>query len=257
MTLSLLLYKSMDYTNLGLNSNLQPVNSPITNNNETRTTAYKFSSQFERNTITSMNIRDFNFSTGRGGTLALGGTVNGDGFLSVDNNSGTEIVRIDNNGIAVNEGSISIKDSNGTTIIDSLGLVNANIFSHTGQRAGPNQSFTTNSFVDVPNSTATLTLQRGCFVLFLLQCDAYLVESAGNTGNGQIQLWVNSDGQASPVINFNAGQDQLQTRVAFFVIYLSSGVNTIKVRGRLSTIFNGSPYVVLNNYIWEAILIGQ
>ena len=60
--------------------------------------------------IGSVHIHDFSFNQGTGGTLTLGGTSNGNGLFSLKNAAGTEIVAMDNTGITVNQGSITVKD---------------------------------------------------------------------------------------------------------------------------------------------------
>jgi hypothetical protein len=87
-----------DYESLGLDRNLRPLNSPAVTNNENRTTGYEFNSQNERNAITATNIQNFSFSTGRGGTLTLGGTTNGDGLMELRDSGGTLIFTGNNTG---------------------------------------------------------------------------------------------------------------------------------------------------------------
>lgn len=57
-----------------------------------------------------------------GGTLTLGGGENGNGVASIKDLNDNEIVKLDNTGININNGKITIKDSNNTTVIDSNGV---------------------------------------------------------------------------------------------------------------------------------------
>jgi len=53
----------------------------------------------ERDAIGNFNIGNFSFSKGRGGTLTLGGTANGNGLMQVKNGLGTKTVEVDKDGI--------------------------------------------------------------------------------------------------------------------------------------------------------------
>lgn len=101
-----------DYTDIGLDQFLKNTNQVSFGG-----TVTSYNSNFDQNTISGYNIRNFSFSAGTGGTLALGGSLNSNGYLSVRNDSGTEIVKIDTDGI-------SVKDGGGTehVKIDETGL---------------------------------------------------------------------------------------------------------------------------------------
>lgn len=79
-----------------LNANLQPENSPITNSGAI--SPYSFDGQNERGVINAMKIKNFSFNSGTGGTLTLGGTANGSGFMQLKNENGTLIFTADYNG---------------------------------------------------------------------------------------------------------------------------------------------------------------
>jgi hypothetical protein len=137
----------------GLNNLLQATDSLAAG-----TRPYISSTEFDTNMeiptnyIGSANIRNFNFSQGQGGTLALGGTLNGDGLLLVNNNSGTPVVTLDNTGITVTNGSITINNSSGSPIVDSLGIVGVNNFIDVAV-AVPTGTVTGTSWVDVAGGT--------------------------------------------------------------------------------------------------------
>jgi len=160
----------MDYTNLGLDNKLQPINSPISDNAEKKVTAYDFNSNYERNTITAMNIQNFSFNSGEGGTLSLGGPGNGNGVLSVSDTGGTEHVRLDNTGLTVSDGSITLKNASGTSFVDSSGLVAAAITNY-----GTTYTFGTGivttvsgtSASDTNYATISVVVARNTPVLFL------------------------------------------------------------------------------------------
>lgn len=71
--------------------------------------------------IGTANIGTLSFNQIHGGTATLGGTLDGDGVLSISNSAGSEVVRGDKDGITV-------KTSLGTSIIDGNGLISVNNF---------------------------------------------------------------------------------------------------------------------------------
>jgi hypothetical protein len=129
------------------------------------TSSMDFDSTWERGVIDSVSIRDasitnakiknFNFNQGTGGTLTLGGTTDGNGVLSVKNNSGSEIVRADNTGLTVTNGSITIQNSSGSNVIDSAGLVSLTAFVFGGTENGDQRDFNSSSYADVANTSVT------------------------------------------------------------------------------------------------------
>lgn len=150
----------------GLNSNLRPIDSPAVRSTENRTTGYEFNSQNERDAISATNIQNFSFSTGRGGTLTLGGTANGNGYLSIKNDAGSVIVVGDNHGLTVNDGSIVIKNAGGTTSIDASGVVSTSNFQGVSVSSSGTFTNTGTTFATVPNSSlTTLVLTRTTRVL--------------------------------------------------------------------------------------------
>lgn len=114
--------------------------------------------------IGTANIGTLSFNEISGGTATLGGTNNGDGLLSVKNQAGSEVVRLDGSGIRVTDGSISVQNSSGGTIVDSGGLVGTVNFPVSVAYV-TNNGTTTANYADgewgtVPNGTITLTRQR-------------------------------------------------------------------------------------------------
>lgn len=83
-----------------LNAYLQPMDSPIAQRQIVD--GFQFDAQYERNSVDLAKIKNFSFSSGRGGTLILGGTLNGNGLLQVKDASGSVIAIANNNGIFIN-----------------------------------------------------------------------------------------------------------------------------------------------------------
>jgi hypothetical protein len=96
--------------------NLIPENSPMANNQK-QVTSFNFDCQNEAGVISNSKIRNasidsakigtISFSQLRGGTATLGGALDGDGLLTVNNGGGSEVVRLDNTGITITSGTIS------------------------------------------------------------------------------------------------------------------------------------------------------
>ena len=152
-----------------LNAFLQPVGSPITVS--TLTDGYEFDSNNERGAITASHIKNFSFNSGQGGTLNLGGTGNVSGLLSVNDASGSEIVRADKDGLTV-------KTLAGTTIIDGGGLISLANFPSESSVTTPATIFTTTSEVTV--ETLVFTLERSTLVLLLLTAQGLVYDETSD-----------------------------------------------------------------------------
>lgn len=113
----------------GLNSLLQAKDSLAAGTRVfTDSVTFDTATDLPTNYIGSANIRNFSFSQGQGGTLTLGGTANGDGVMVVNNAAGTAVVTLNNSGITVNNGSLSIYNALGSLSFDSSGLVSLTNF---------------------------------------------------------------------------------------------------------------------------------
>ena len=117
-----------------LNENLFPKNSPYTDGQQV--SGFRFdweneagvistskirnasigSAQIGSAAITSANVGTLSFSQITGGTATLGGVADGNGLLTLKDSSDVEIVRLDNNGITISQGSISNVAVTTTTI---------------------------------------------------------------------------------------------------------------------------------------------
>lgn len=61
----------MDYSNLGLDANLQPVNSPITNNGQGDMNSMNYDSTLDRSSVTNALLRDNQVTTVKIANLAV------------------------------------------------------------------------------------------------------------------------------------------------------------------------------------------
>lgn len=81
-----------------LNQFLQPTDAPVSET-VSPANAYFFNKIGGRNSITGTKIKNFNFSQGKGGTLTLGGTSNGNGLALILDGTGGTSLAINNTGI--------------------------------------------------------------------------------------------------------------------------------------------------------------
>lgn len=103
------------------------------------------------------------------GTLTLGGTSNGNGLMRVLDAGGTQRVVIDNTGITINDGSITIKNSGSTTFLDSGGLVSTVNFPFTQVTSGSaSQTTTGTAWVDINGITTDIVNNRTQQIFFIL-----------------------------------------------------------------------------------------
>src|SRR4051812_1585387 len=107
--------KISDFAAVGLDKYMRPLNAPATAPNNF-VGGMDFNTNYDRNAVTAVNLRNFSFNAGTGGTLVLGGTNNGNGNFILKDASGSTIVTGNNQGITVTGGNISVQDNSGTTI---------------------------------------------------------------------------------------------------------------------------------------------
>ena len=86
-----------DYKAENLDERLTPEDSLMNKNNEFKD-SYDFQSQNDANIIGNRSLRTFNFGKGYGGTIVLGGTLNGNGEMVLRSESGGTIFTGDKDG---------------------------------------------------------------------------------------------------------------------------------------------------------------
>lgn len=250
--------KISDYSVAGLDQYMRPLNSPR-NNQGSYVGGMDFNTYFDRNAVTAINLRNFSFNAGTGGTLTLGGTANGNGNFQLKDAGGTTIVTGDNTGLTVNNGSITIKNSGGTTTIDSKGAVSTALTSFTASTAASlNQNFTNGTQTDITGSELTLTLDRTANVLFLVTCTIYAFPTSGaNNANLSVDLYINSTQSAR--ITYGATSSPYDINVKTLhchrIATLSSGSNTITLKGLMESI-TGSPTMVVYSFRLSYLVLG-
>lgn len=121
--------------------------------------------------IGTANIGTLSFNEISGGTATLGGTTNGNGLLSVKNAAGSEVVKLDNTGILVTGGSVTINNTSGSAVIDSLGVVGNVVFTAGTSTQGTIQDIAGTTFTNVGGLAGTIVLSRSNPVLFFISAE--------------------------------------------------------------------------------------
>lgn len=212
----------MDYKDLGLDSQLKSVNSLA---NSSYVPAYDFVTDNERGAVTrgfmghasvgtaeiidasitnaklgtavigTANIGTLSFNEISGGTANLGGTTNGNGVLSVKNQAGSEVVKLDSSGVTVTNGSITIQNSSGSNVIDSNGLVGALSFPQYSSFIDTQFNTTSTTYVDITNVTQTTgSYSRGIPTLMFYSARLKTEGSNGVAFEGYSRISLNLDG---------------------------------------------------------------
>lgn len=158
---------------------------------------------------------------------------------------------------ALNQGNMIIKNKSNQSAVDQFGIVsNSNNFIQTNSaQAALNQTFTTTSYVLVTGSSSTFSLKRTTTIEIFLTGIMYLIESAGNTCDGTIELNVDGNHINSAILQMNSGNDFALTLTAHALMQLGFGSHTIKLRGKLN-IYAGAPTMVLSSYRLSYVLLG-
>lgn len=206
--------------------------------------------------VSGVKIKNLNWDKGIGGTLRLGGENDTDGSIKVYDAFNEEKVSIDKEGIEIYDGNFTMYDNDGDIIIDDEGIVSSTNFLSTVTSYGTNQSFTTTSYVDLTNSSRTITTTRDTMCLFSLVLPAYLVESIGNTGSGVIFIDIDGVKSNSGAIFLFTGNTFRRTYGITYFKVLSAGTHTVKVSARLEYIFAGAPSLEISEYTFSHVLLG-
>lgn len=146
------------------------------------TSSLDYNSTNDRNNVTDYNFNSINANKITAGTITVGGnsgTVAG--LLRVLDSNGGTIVTADANGLTVNNGSITIKDTGGTTVIDYLGLNSQSNFYNDSVSGGTHDTSST-APVAIPGGTLdtiVLTRPTNIFIYISLSGRNSAYDSAG------------------------------------------------------------------------------
>jgi len=187
-------------------------------------------------------------------SITAGGST--DGIIYVKDSSNNTKVQLDQDGIAIDSGKLTIKDDAETTVIDAKGLVSATSFPQSAiEVAALNQSITTAepNWTDITDATFTFSLDRSALVLV----------------QAKVSFWsVNDGGSDDSLIRIVVDGEYLGGRMWFRdatvsvtgnmhnLAVLSSGSHTIKLQGTINTT-SGSPTLNIYNYYVSYIILGK
>lgn len=271
-----------------LNKYLQPNSAPV-GGTESLVSGIEVMQTYKRNAITLNKIKNFSFNAGTGGTIQLGGTANGDGILKVENASGSTIVQADNTGITVNNtsgaavvtlnssgltvnnGSINIKNTSGTTIIDSGGLISTANFSNNSINASPGTIITATTPTTIPGATFSLNPARTINALVLLTVRRTSSPINANAfADAVVYYAVYLDGvQQLPIMaiessmGYNAAGDQDfdlmadSTFTTSMLLSLSSGSHTLEFKANMEPTINTNTHEKLIGYSFTYVFLGS
>jgi hypothetical protein len=140
--------KLSDFSVVGLDKYMRPLNAPVTNRGSF-VGGMDFNTNFDRNAVTAINLRNFNFNAGTGGTITLGGISNKNGLLTVRDAGGITKVTADNTGITITDGKLTFVNTAGGTVLDGSGLVSTVSFQAASVEDITTRTTTSSTFVDV------------------------------------------------------------------------------------------------------------
>jgi hypothetical protein len=215
--------------------------------------------------IRSARIEDVSGGKVNSGTLLIKDGVDG-AVISVIDSANDEIIQINENGLTVLDGDITINNTNGDPTLDGLGLVSTNNFVTDAAVAIALARFTAStSFVAVAATTLTFTLARPAVVQFLcsgnfagtvltgefcsadvaLQVDGVLYP---DTTNGFGRVFYISDSLAGDVTNVSP------TWSDSHIMTLGAGSHTVRLMYRKLA---GSVNVEVSNTALRYLLLGK
>lgn len=193
------------------------------------------------------------------GSVNVGGSGNGNGVISVKDSSDVEKVLLNNDGITVSGGKVTIKDDSETTTIDSKGIVGSALTLYGSSSSGSiNQHFTTSSEVDVTGSEINFTVARQSTVLILVKATIY----HGNVSTNKANLTIRFRAQGNEFERLTMGGNvspydgNLRTLHTHFYSTISAGDKAFKLTGQLESI-TGSPDMVLLDFRLSYIILGK
>lgn len=215
--------------------------------------------------VGTARVQDLRWDKGRGGTITLGGEGNGNGVLQILNALNTQRVLMDNSGILINDGALTIKDENDTTIIDSSGLVSASNFSINLDSGAPFAAFTSTTYADL-TTPIQITIPRATKALVSLSVISATAQiNAALDCNGRTYYKVESDIDGPLAVTFydsfltaatNVRENIISKPYSIVTGYeLSPGTHNISVQGSLA--FNTNLTSNLNYYDLAVILLGN
>lgn len=180
--------------------------------------------------INASNITagQMSFDRARGGSLILGGQNNQNGTFALRDDADNDRITMDKDGMIINQGAMTIKNSTNQTIVDATGLVSTNNFQTDTYSDVNNQTTSSTSFVDVTNASLNFILTRTSKVLFLASAAGR--ETAA--GNGTAVVIVVDGTKYGPSLNVQAplGATPSSGSSTHVFLSLAAGAHNVKLQ---------------------------
>jgi hypothetical protein len=165
------------------------------------------------------------------GQIIVGGNVNGKVY--VKDSSGNIKVQLDQDGITINSGKMTIKDSTDTTIIDSSGLISTANFNYGSLSLTSQPVFTPgdSNWHDITGLSQSFTVSRNVRVLFLMSVSGL----PDDVGQADIRMNITGISLTDiPTVALNGSTETIMmTNHRVYVV--SSGTITYKLQYRVNS----------------------
>lgn len=220
--------------------------------------------------IGTANIGTLSFNEITGGTATLGGTLNGNGVLTVKDSGGTSRVLLDSSGITVTGGSITVENDSGGTIVDSAGIVSTVNFDSAQVTSNTERTTTGTDMADYTGGALSeVTFTRSVRLMMFLFC--YGRNDDFNTGANatEVQIYDTFTGDSTGInvwltgewftevdwdtgtglINSTTERVSAQTESNWGIVTAAAGAHIYKARWRVSTGGTGRMYNIRLGYV--------
>lgn len=190
------------------------------------------------------------------GDITVGGEGNGEGEIHVLDDTNVEKITLDKDGMTINTGKLTIKDSADTTIVDATGLVSTANFAADSISQTASFSTTSQTYVDVTSMSLSFTLSRQSKVLIGSSIKGYSPDATSTnivTPVAQIDL----DGSqvagemSTPSIVEIAGV-YYTTSSTTVVATVAAGSHTLKIQLKSSS--GGNVTLAGSRVLWYVVL---
>jgi len=207
--------------------------------------------------ITDAKIKNVSWDKGKGGELELGGGNNISGILSLKDETNTEKIRLDKDGMMINDGKMIIKNNTNQVVIDSYGLNSGSNFnSFDVKLANLNQVVTTAEpdWTDLTGTSSTFVLKRTTLVLFNLKTTFWGGGGGSTAADALIRIIIDGKSSNTHRIEFR-NPTAITSGSTHRVERLAPGTHTVKIEATINR-DTGSPTLTMNAVYFSYIVFG-
>lgn len=199
-------------------------------------------------------------------SIAVGGNING--AINVKDSSGNNKVVLDNAGITVNSGKITINDSNDTTILDASGLVGEENFTQFSDTISSQFVTTSTSEVDITGlDSYSIVFSRPIPTLVFVTATLKVEGQGGGDfeGFGKIRLKIDGAVPNDSITlqrhgSRNSGEQTgnlYVTETTHYYSVPSAGTHTYALKALIDTVVAGTPEITIAALRFTIILLGK